>query len=198
MTKVGGSCILALAAESMIEPDAGLDPRIIGEWRTVQGERWKITPDGWLSISGAHEFSISPDGMTLNYGKPDDLYRRIYGSGNSVLGVWRAPGPSNPGQSPEEYQFREDGTYTNHYIESGSPAENDNGTYRVNGSSLWLSSPRALLATGPNNTILICRVGTPPRAETYALSEGGKRLRINYGTEVWDFTRGPAGELEHD
>jgi hypothetical protein len=132
------------------------DDRLLGFW-LVDDQEVEIATDHWLYMSGAAEFTISPDGMKLNYPapKPDWVFSRIAGQGSVLTGIWRIKYAVDSDEVTEEPHFRGNGTYTWQTFVNGHFDSIMLGTYRVSGSSLTTRERRADVRTGPQDTIVI-------------------------------------------
>ncbi len=114
-------------------------PEIIGRW-SYQGSIYEYTPDDQLFVTGAPStWSVSPDGQLLTFdGIP---YDRTAGNGTALLGVWYSD------VNLDEFHFRSDGTYTNHWDDGTEYF----GQYTTNGNQLIISDFKEVVIVNENH-----------------------------------------------
>ena len=117
-------------------PAFSVPPGLIGRWQYVDPQgRVSIIEYGddgyYYAVQPFLPLAFGPGETTMTWG--NNSYTRVYGSGATVVGVWRDT------TSTDEYYFRADGTFT-----LAIPGEVDLfGTYRVQADALETSEARA-------------------------------------------------------
>lgn len=160
-------------SRAAIRPE--LPPELIGSW-TVADYPYVYELDRGGSYWVHDEpraYDISEDGRELSFA--GDLWQRVYGSGASIVGLWRC------GAQQEELLFREDGTHARHDL--GDAAENWLGRYAVSEGMLKLSELRALV-TVEGHDIVFDPPYAPDLVGTYELIDGELHVSLRDGTTI--------------
>lgn len=167
------------------------DDRLLGIW-LWDNQEVEIAFDHWLYISGAADFTISSDGMKLNYPapKPDWVFSRVAGQGSDLEGVWRIEYTVGSDEVSEEANFRGNGSYTWQAFINGHFDSIMLGTYRVSGSSLITRERRADVRTGPQDHIVIDVSYGPKISGTYFFADDELKWTLREASgKVIVFTR---------
>ena len=127
-----------------------IDPALVGTWI---GGTSTITfdPDAWFLLLGTSVATISADGLTMN--DSGTLLSRALGTGPVIDGVWVGTYLDAGVNWVEDRHYRPDGTYTIQWTADGSFDSVFFGNYCYHNDILAIRERRALVSTGPGNTI---------------------------------------------
>jgi len=162
------------------------DQRLVGKW-AIGPTIVRITTDGWYYIQSSSPFSISADGQTLLNPSQGTIteYTRVFGSGTSIVGVWKYVEQDGSDIWEEEVHYRANGTYTYQWFFNGTFESEGLGFYTTNAGTLETEELRAIIATAAPDTITF-----DPQ---YGLTESGT-YSVNTAGDQWTYN-GPNGSF---
>lgn len=152
-----------------------VDPGLVGLWTTAKGEIVRVAEDGWYYRIETLPYEISPDGMMLTFpsANPVPNYLRVYGSGQSLVGVWSYTFVDTGVTYVEEITFRSDGSYGFYWTADGVFDSQGFGIFEDNVTSVTREERRSLLLTTPPDSIVLDIPYDPDQSGTYQIAADG-------------------------
>lgn len=145
-----------------------------------------IEADGWQYSVAASTATLSADGQTLtDAGTP---FTRRLGSGPGIDGLWGAILTHDGSTFDEERRYRSDGTFTVQVMKDGVFETLTFGTYTWRNDILATRERRAIVTTGPGNSIDFDIPFGLDATGTYAFT-GPDSWDLTLGATTYSFTR---------
>ena len=111
-----------------------VDADILGQW-WIGPRGYRIDPDGTFWVTDRQTaYTVSTDGQELSHS--GETRTRVYGTGQTLIGVWRIEYIEGPDIDIEETHYRSDGTYAFQWTHNGALDIFGNGTFGDTGTAI--------------------------------------------------------------
>ena len=169
------------------------DSRLIGKWSLGSAE-YVVEADGWyFSVDGPSNFVVSSDGLSLTFEGENPVipFTRIFGSGETLVGVWARTILDNGITYVEEVTYRMDGSYSTYWTADGVFESDQSGKYAVVSGSIRRTERRALISTSVPDIIEFNSPYGPDSSGTYSLSADQGQWTFTSGGQTLIYDRLP-------
>jgi len=171
--------------------DRSIDPGLIGLWSSTDGAIVRIRSDGWSYRVWKEPYVISSDGMTLTFPStvPIAIFQRLYGTGQSLIGVWNRTIVEAVVVYVEELTFRTDGSFGFFWTADGQFDLQGFGTYVADSTTITREERRALFTTNPPDLITLDIPYDADQSGTYAVAADGASWTLTIGATAVQYTK---------